>query len=129
MKFNKDDFIELMENIIAISDIMYQSIKVDAFEVFESTLDERMSYLEQYQFSYNEFDHTLRTEIDQFLIKMNEYEVLIRNELERYDQKMHSEFVENRKQLTQLLEGQKKTQQYTGSYDRNINGSIFDRKK
>ena len=129
MTMSDDSFRELLEKIMATTDIMYQAIKADSFEIFESALDERNDYLEKYQSVYDQFKLAKAIEIKEFVGKMTDFDGLIRAELSRYDEKLHEEFANTRKQRNLLLDGQKKTQQYFGGSQQLANEPTFDRKK
>lgn len=117
----------LMNEILRLTDVMYQAIRADSFEIFESALDERGLQLEAYDQLTK--GHSKSEGQKAFVTKMNEFEQLLRTELKRFDQKMHDEYSDTKKQLRRLEEGQKKTQKYMGDYGQITNGSNFDRKK
>lgn len=118
---------QLMQEIIRVTDVMYQAIIADSFEIFESALDERGLLLQEYEKLIK--DTPISRDKTKFVETMNNYEVKIHKELKRFDKKMHDEYSSTRRQLKALQDGQKKTQRYSGEFGRVTNGSYFDRKK
>ncbi len=128
---NQQQVRRVLEAIEEKTDIMYNAILVDNFEVFESNLLFRDQLLCEYdslkqQLTPVEISQLGSDQCIRRLIKANED---INRELQRFKNQIQSELREVGIEKNKLQTNQKKTNQYHLRTDATLSGNYFDKKK
>ena len=128
---NQQQVRRVLEAIEEKTDIMYNAILVDNFQVFESNLLFRDQLLEEYdllkqQLTSDEISQLGSDPCIRRLIKANED---INRELNRFKNQVQMELQEVSAEKNKLQTNQKKTNQYHLRTDATLSGNYFDKKK
>lgn len=120
----------LMTEILEKTDVMFQAIKADEFDIFENVLLERESLIDKYLRLIGDKSPTnVIMNYEQYRGKIDNLNKLIDQELKRFNDKLQGEFIENKKQLTKITSGQRISKQYQTIHEPLQSGRMFDDKK
>lgn len=128
---NQQQIRRVLEAIEEKTDVMYNAILVDNFDVFESNLNLRDQLLIEYdlikqQLSVEEVNELMLDQYTRKLVKFNED---ITRELIRFKDKVQMDLKEVGIEKNKLQTNQKKTNQYHLRTNATVSGNYFDKKK
>lgn len=120
----------ILTEIEAVSDVMFNAMKVDEFDIFETQLALREALL-------NDFDKIASVEVDLMqtesvrmrLKKLYEKDQQIEIEMNRYKSQLDIEFKDVVREKNLLIQNKNRTNKYNRTSINATSGSIFDKKK
>lgn len=120
----------ILTEIEAVSDVMFNAMKVDEFDIFETQLALREALL-------NDFDKIASVEMELMqtesvrmrLKKLYEKDQQIEIEMNRYKSQLDIEFKDVIREKNLLIQNKNRTNKYNHTSINATSGSIFDRKK
>lgn len=122
---------KIMDDIYEKTDMMFNAIKVNEFDIFESNLQLRETLLQD----FSEIKKKLNTddlqvlEVDSFLRKMLMVNKKIDHELRRFHKELENDLKKTRIEKSKLSQNQKKTNQYQSKTSATVSGNYFDKSK
>lgn len=128
---DKNRFNALIKALEEITDTMFNAIKVNAFDVFESQLESRSDLIEAFlaekQLVYpdGELEETVKARIR----AVYALDVEINAELERYREEMGLDLKSVILEKNNLMKNRTKTNKYVKITDAFYQGNTFDKKK
>lgn len=130
MNRERDELQIRLIEILDKTDVMFQAIKADEFDIFENVLEERESLIDKYlRLLGDQSPASVIADYEQYRGEIDKLNKLIDFELKRFNDKLQGEFIENKKQLTKITSGQKISKQYQTIPEPLQSGRIFDDKK
>lgn len=128
---NKDRFNALIKALEETTDTMFNAIKVNAFDVFESKLESRSELIEAFlaeiQLIYP--DDELEESVKARIRAVYELDVEINTELERYREEMGLDLKSVILEKNNLMKNRTKANKYIKITDAFYQGNTFDKKK
>ena len=121
----------LFESIYERTDMMYNALCVDEFDVFESNLDLREQLINEFLLLKAELEASELVELnsEKFFTEISHLDKRIQQELLRYQNDTKKAFSELQKEKNALESNQKKTNQYHFITESTLSGNLFDKKK
>lgn len=117
------------QRYLELTEIIYQAMKSDQFEVAEQAIFDRDEVLRDLLDTTSGSTKLLKFEgLEQIQKSVSDFEVLIKKEFDRFESELKQAAQENRKQLQNLKSGSKIVKQYS-SYSNDFSGGNFDNRK
>lgn len=119
----------LLAEILELTDLMLNSIKVDAFEVFEKALEDRETCI--LNLKKAKINNSIADDQeDKVLIsKILEVDKAAHSELKSYELRINNEYRQVMQEKSKLAQNQKRTNQYQMIVESDFSGGNFDKKK
>lgn len=131
MKSDFDEAFEILDEIFEKTDVMYNAIKADHFDVFEYNLELRGKMLLKYE-AYKSKVNAISLDAVKIETRINEImelDLKIKEEVIRFQKKIEIEHLENQKKMNLLTNNKKRTNQYQLMTEANLRGNMFDKQK
>lgn len=120
---------ELLAEILELTDLMLNAIKVDAFEVFEKALEDREILILEFKNSKMNGIKSDDQENKVLISKILEIDKQANSELKSYELRINNEYRQVLQEKRKLTQNQKRTNQYQMIVESDFSGSYFDKKK
>lgn len=122
---------KIMDEINEKTDMMFNAMKVNEFDIFENNLELRETLL----LDFSEIKKKLNAddlqvlEVNSFLKKMLMINKKIDHELKRFHKELEAELKKTRIEKNKLSQNEKKTNQYQLKTSATMSGNYFDKSK
>ena len=120
----------ILTEIEAVSDVMFNAMKVDEFDIFETQLALRETLINDFEKIASVEVELVQTEsIRVRLKKLYDMDQQIVNHMNRYRNQLDGEFKDVLREKNLLIQNRNKTNQYNRTIANTTSGHIFDKKK
>lgn len=117
------------QRYLELTEIIYQAMKSDQFEVAEQAIFDRDEVLKELVDTTSGTAKLIQFEgLEQVQKSVSDFELLIKKEFDRFESELKKAAQDNRKQLQNLKSGSKIVNQYS-NYTSDFSGGNFDNRK